>query len=274
MEGFWFLVKKLLGRLLFPVGLTLSLGLLGLILWHWRPRARWGPLLAWTAWVVLFILSLPVVAYLLMRPLEQSAGPYADPARLAALGVSQVVVLGGAVNPGEEDHPGDRLGSPTLRRLLEGVRLWRAIPGAKLVLSGGNYLDGEPVAQAMADMAVSELGVPREALVLEQTSWDTEDEARILARQLGDRPFALVTSASHMRRAMRFFQRLGLKPQAAPVDFRTRGFNLGYENLTPDASGLYGSQKALYEHLGWWWLNLKGLVAPAPRRPAPDPAGS
>lgn len=269
MGALGFILKKIVSRMFFPVGLVLWLGLLGgLLAWRW-PRRRLGPGLLLAAWLLLFLLAWPPVSYLLMSALEDQAGPYADPDRLAALGVRQVVVLGGGVGLGDLTAA-DRLGDASLKRLLEGVRLWRGLSEARLVVSGGAYNDEPGVGRAMGALAQS-LGVPAEAIALEEESWDTEDEAQVLAPRLGREPFALVTSAFHMRRSMAIFRAYGTRPVAAPADFRARTAPSGYQAWLPNAGALWGAEMAIYEHLGWNWLRIKQALGLGP---AALPAGS
>ncbi|MFH1034775.1 MAG: ElyC/SanA/YdcF family protein [Pseudomonadota bacterium] len=269
MDALGFILKKVISRLLFPVELVLGLGVLGLALMRWRPRSRWGPALLMGSWALFLLLSVPAVSHMLLAPLEEAAGDYAQPALLAAAGVEYVVVLGGGVRQGPLSVA-DRVHGDSALRLQEGLRLWKALPGSKLLLSGGGFRQGVPVGRAMYDLA-RQLGVPAEALVLEDQSWDTEDEARLLAQRLGTRPFALVTSAYHMRRSLAFFRAHGLHPLAAPADFRTRGFKWDYDTIMPDTSSLHGAEIAFYEYLGWFWLHLKHWNQ-APAAPAGSPA--
>ncbi|MCA1904996.1 MAG: YdcF family protein [Desulfarculus sp.] len=266
MDGLWFVAKKLVSRLVFPVGLILGLGLAGGLLRWLRPRSRSGGWLLALAGLLLFLLASPLVSHWLVASLEAQAGDYADPARLAALGVRWVVVLAGGVNPGDLT-PGDRLGRHTLKRLLEGLRLWRALPGSTLILSGGAYPPGQPEAEAMAALA-RDLGAPEEALVLETASWDTEDQARILAARLGREPFALVTSAAHLPRALIMFRAHGAHPQPAPADFQARKLEWNYELVMPTAAALAGSEAASYEYVGLTWLRLRGALGLFPAKAA------
>ncbi|MBI5524530.1 MAG: YdcF family protein [Desulfarculus sp.] len=261
------MLKKVVSRLLFPVELILGLGLAGLLLLGWRRRARWGLGLLWAAWLTLLLLSVPALTYLLLAPLEEAAGDYADPARLAAAGVEHIVVLGGGVGQGQLTVA-DRLHGASMLRLMEGLRLFKALPGAKLVISGGGHREGVTVGQAMRGLAL-ELGLPASSLLLEDQSWDTEDQARLLAGLLQKRPFALVTSAYHMRRSLAFFKAHGLNPLPAPADFRTRGFRLDFDTLLPSTGSLHGAEIAFYEYLGHLWLKLKYLNGTPAAAPAP-----
>ena len=50
------------------------------------------------------------------------------------------------------------------------------------------------------------LGVPRSAIITLDSPKDTEEEAAAVKQAIGDVPFLLVTSASHLPRAMIFFE--------------------------------------------------------------------
>lgn len=267
MESILFVAKKLAAWLLFPVGLVLALGAAGFILWRGRPGRRLGPTLLIVAWALLAALSMPVVGGLLLAPLESDAGDYADPAALKTAGVTDVVVLSGSHRPGPLS-PADALGSSTSLRLLEGLRLWRGLgPEARLVLSGGGFADGGSAAAPMGELAVR-LGVPREAMVLEEKSWDTKDQAVALRSLLDGRPFALVTSASHLPRALMIFRNHGLRPLPAPADFLSRSPGAGLFAWLPQGQGLANSERALYEYIGlaWTWL----IGPPETPRPLPS----
>ncbi|MGD8561566.1 MAG: ElyC/SanA/YdcF family protein [Desulfarculaceae bacterium] len=257
MEAFGFILKKIISRALFPVGAVLWLILLGGLLWWRRPQRRLGPMLVACAFGLLLVLSLPATGWLLLSPLEGAAGDYADPTDLSARGVKNVVVLGAAVWQGQRT-PGDSQNGAGLRRLLEGLRLHRGVKGSRLLLSGGVLFQDRTSAQAMRDLAL-QMGVPSQDLIVERISWDTADQAAQLAKMLGAEPFALVTSASHLPRAMMLFKGRGLNPLPAPADFRTRGFSLSYQALLPSAGGLLGSEMAIYEYMGITWAWLRGL---------------
>ncbi|SQI89181.1 membrane Protein [Klebsiella oxytoca] len=62
------------------------------------------------------------------------------------------------------------------------------------------------------------LGVPRSEIIVLDKPKDTEEEAAAVKEAVGDAPFLLVTSASHLPRAMIFFRRAGLAPLPAPAN--------------------------------------------------------
>lgn len=260
MDWVLFLTKKVLSVLVYPLGTALFLWLAGVIRWLFRPRSRAGLLLVCCGALWLLVMSFPVTGFYLLHALEARAGPYADPAALRNKGVKFVVVLGGDLRGGDLTAA-DRVAYTSLVRLMEGVRLWKAIPGAKLVLSGGTYSsDVMNCAEAMAAMA-GQLGVPAEAMILESGSWDTQDEARYLKPILGKDAFAMVTTASHIPRAVMTFAKAGLRPIPAPADFETKRFVLDYRAFLPEARGLVTSQKALHEYFGMMALFMKRLIS-------------
>ena len=120
-----------------------------------------------------------------------------------------IVVLGSGVMPeGElDDH--------SLRRTIEGVRLFRRGLARRLVLLGPPRR-GVVEAEVRARYAVA-LGVPEEALVLERGGLDTRDEAALVARGVKPASVLLVTGLHHMPRARAVFERAGLRVVPAPV---------------------------------------------------------
>lgn len=260
MEHLWFLGKKLIGAAMMPVPVVLLLGAVGAV--GWLRGRRWGRNLVLFSLALLLVLSLPVVSRFLIQPLERDAGPVANPAALAARGIKTVVVLSGGVHAAV-GPPAEWLGNSSLRRTLEGARLWRGIPGCRLIISGGPPLSGPAAAEVMAGLA-RQVGVPAGAMTLDCASRDTEDQARALRAMLGSRPFALVTSAFHMRRALWWLRRHGLRPVPAPTDFQTGGPWPVAADFLPQAGGLWGAHVALHEYLGMAWAHIKGLWLPAP----------
>jgi len=260
MEAVGYFAKKLVSTFCYPLSFSLLVLFVGIILWRARRRPRAGFALTLTAAMLLVVVSFPVTGYVLTKALETEAGPYADPSELKRRGVKYIVVLGAELVTAERT-PADRMGN-SLFRVMEGIRLWRGIEDGVLVLSGGSMPGTSSEAEAMAALPM-ELGVPRKALVLETGAWDTEGEARIFSRLVGKEPFALVTSALHIPRAMRHFQSLGLNPIACPCEFKIARPLLRYQWFWPNADALLRSQMAIHEYLGRAWLTLKLLFRPS-----------
>jgi len=246
-----FIVKKLVGRLFFPLSLVIGLLLLGVLL----KKSRKKLLLA--GMLLLYLFSFEPFTYLLLRPLESRYGPVAE--SRVNKEVRWIVVLSGGSRSDQTLTPEDRLGDASLKRLLEGLRLARLLPQARLVLSGGDYRGVAPDAPAMLQVALAQ-GLRRERILLEAASWDTSDQAKYLHATLGRAPFYLVTSASHMPRSMGMFRRLGTQPLAAPTDFHALWTPFTALDLFPQAASLAATERAFNEYLGLMWSLLRGHI--------------
>ena len=254
-----FVFKKLAALVTLPFEAAFGLVATGLALLlpfvlagRLRRLARPGAALAVAGVGLLFLFSWPPVQATLSRSLEEPYRVLAPAALPADLGA--VVVLGGGVLARTDLTTAERLGVSTLRRTLEGVRLWRARPEARLIFSSGAWRDDAPAeAPLMAEFAAS-LGVPRAAMVIEERSRDTYENMMEVAKLLPPGPWALVTSARHLPRSLAVAAKLGLSPIPAPCDF-------GHDpdrpwRFWPSLGALQMNQSNAYEYLGrlWYWL--------------------
>lgn len=231
--------------LTYPPVLTLllwSVAALGVLLLRWR-RVPALLFVAGAAWTLLW--SLPASSEWLRRSLEDR-----HPVLAAATAprADAIVVLGGGGHVGwsrRGDVSADEL---PYSRLAAGARLWFARRAPVLILSGGGA-DGHSEARGMAK-AISTLGVPRRALLLEQDSTDTRGNARYtaaLARAHGIRRVLLVTSALHMPRAELLFRRAGLEVVPMPVPEPRAGEGWA-QRWIPRPRALWRSGRALKEY--------------------------
>ena len=253
-----FFLKKFVGDLIMPLGAVQLLLVAGLVLLFKR-RINWGRFVVLAATLILYLFSLSPMADLLARPLEEAYPVIRTGSLPSDLGA--VVVLSGGVLDREDLPLAARLGGDTLQRVMEGVRLWRARPGAKLILCGGEWSEKENIptpARLMADLAL-DLGVDRSKVILEEVSRDTFENAREAAKIMDRGPFALVTSARHLPRAVAIFRKMGLDPIPAPTDHKIRA--LGPDNgFLPGLGGLASTQESLHEYLGLAWYRLNGRL--------------
>lgn len=257
METLAFLAKKTLSVFCYPLGTSLLLIAGGLLFWRGKPhRARVGLIVSIAGCVYLLIMSLPMTSFFLLRSLEADAGPYADPVELRRRGVQDIVTLGAEVVT-DERTPADRMGY-AIFRVMEGIRLVKAMPGARLIISAGSMPGRMSQVDAMAALPL-QLGISKEALVLENRALDTEDEARLVARLVGDRPFGLVTTAFHMPRAIKWFRGFGLNPIPCPCEFKTHAPPPFYQWFFPGVGSLRDSTCAVHELAGASWQSIKLL---------------
>ncbi len=250
-------LSKILPPLIYPVGLACVFLIVALVFYQ---RPRLGRIAILVSFLLLWLGGNRLVAYQLAKSLEWQYLPLKEVPK-----VEVMVVLGGgtlAANPprlmAEINGAGDRL--------IYAARLYREGKAEKLLLSGGGIewytpASANPAAE-MADL-LEMLGVPAEAMILEDRSQNTLQNAQytsaILA-QMGVRRVLLVTSAMHMPRSVRVFERQGLEVIPAPTDYTVT--QIGWQtmtrptwvnvvlNLIPNADNLSLTTRALKEIIG------------------------
>ncbi|MHA7816762.1 MAG: YdcF family protein [Pseudohaliea sp.] len=242
-------IDKLAIALLAPLGTSLALAAVALLLAAAR-RRRLAGLAGVLAFAWLFTWSLAPVSHALRGMLEDDY-PYRAP--LDAPRAPVAVVLGGGIDP-----PGTRHGPANLNaaadRVLYAAELYHAGRVARLLLSGG----ASPGLSARSEAAVTRelllaLAVPADAILLEEESRNTRQNAAFTARLLRERGIdriLLVTSALHMRRALARFEAQGLDVIPAATDHEARDRFTAVDWL-PDAEALDGAGRALKEIAGY-----------------------
>ena len=108
-----------------------------------------------------------------------------------------------------------------------------------------------------------ECGLDSAIVLLEEDSRNTYENAqytRQILEKRGWREVLLVTSASHMRRAVAAFRTQGIVVIPAPTDIRVvqQGFSL--LRLLPTVIALEKSSIAIKEYIGWWIYGIRGWI--------------
>lgn len=243
-----FLLKKSVSLVATPTGLVLLALLCALYLWR-RGASRGKYYVGLALFIQLFFAYDPV-AGALARPLERLYPAL----QTAPASVRYVMVLGSGHHVDATIPITSRLVPVGVVRLSEGVRLYRQAPGRHLVVSGWEGFQDKTPHALMAAQWLREMGVAETDIVTLSTPKDTFEEAAALKQRIGDAPFVLVTSASHMPRAMQIFTAAGLHPIPAPT------FHRAYEShwiSMPRGINLYISEMALHEYLGLLWYQLR-----------------
>lgn len=258
---FW--LKKFVSFWLMPLPLCVSLIAVGIVFLLATRRQRLGRTLLLTGTLLLMLFSNNFVSRWLVRPLEQVYPAIPElttgtplPRELA--GCRYVVVLGG----GNGNSPGlsatNRLSTSALSRIVEGVRLLRNLPEARLIVSGPG--DGKHETHAtVLSRAAESLGIERSRILFIDQARDTEDESQAVKRIVGTAPVALVTSAWHMPRSMALFRHTGSTPVPCPANFTAHTDDeFNWEQLLWDLPSLERSTWAVRERIGYLWIWLRG----------------
>jgi len=260
--------SKLISVFVLPLGLCLALIIAGAVVARWRLKTGTGLMLGAVGLLCLF--SAPAVSDYLLKSLEHRYSPVAVEDYPSA---DAIVVLGGAV--GVTDMPGIEADlKDTSDRVFFAARLYRAGKAPTVMAVTGQVDCEDPFksgAEAMAWL-LQEWGVPAEAIVNISGSYVTGTDAALVKAAMEERGMKrvlLVTSASHMRRALATFQTAGIDAVPAATDYEeidcrkwTEEKSILMEYL-PDAEALARSTRAVKEYVGYVYYGWRGWITPS-----------
>ena len=158
------------------------------------------------------------------------------------------------MDPPDALRPWPNLGQAA-DRVWHASRLFASGKAPVVLLSGGSDLSkaSQPEALGMRQFML-DLGVPASALLTEEFSRNTRQNAEMsakLLRERGIQKVLLVTSALHMSRAVQLFEQQGLEVHAVATDHEVGNSN-GRLPWLPDANSLDGSARAFKELVAFW----------------------
>lgn len=245
---FGFALKKLIGFWMLPLSLCVLLISSGLLLLWINKYKTLGKSIATFGLGLLVLLSWNPAANVLLRPIEHQF-PIFDTQQK----VDYVMVLGNQVSADSQMPVTSHLSTVALERLLEGLRILKTQPNSQLIVSGYDGGASKSCAEVYAEVAII-LGTDPSRIIQMPNPKDTEEEAIEAKEIIKHGSVALVTSASHMPRALRYFQIHNIDAIPAPSNHLTpRAHNSSWKF---DSAGLLKSERAFYETLGqlWQWL--------------------
>jgi len=150
--------------------------------------------------------------------LETRYAPLMTPLSVSDTAQVHVLVLGGGHTTDESLPPNNQLSLGALGRLIEGIRIQKMHPGSLLILSGFPGRDPVSNAEVMHRTAML-LGVDSAYTAIMPQPASTRLEAAYYRKKFGDRhPLIIVSTATHIPRAMIWFSKQGLSPVAAPTN--------------------------------------------------------
>ena len=263
----YFALSKVIGLIITPSNFLFSIALLGLLLWRTR-FSNAGKGLTVASILVLLLLGVSPLGSALLLPLENRF-PAWDPSRGSPTGM---IVLGGVISPELSAERGEVSLGDAAERLVAAAALNRRYPEARVVLVGGNVhvLSDAPSESEFAARLLVSIGVPSDRIEIEKHSRNTAENASNALKIVNPKPgerWLLVTSASHMPRAMGLFRKAGFPVEAYPVDWQTGGWS-DLENFSFSLLGeLPRVDRATHEWLGLIYDRLSGrtsVLFPAP----------
>ena len=250
-----FLFKKIVSAFLLPIPIGLFLLLLAVyfLLTNSYTKAKVFLSLGFL-WFVL--LSFQPISNAIINPLENS-----HKALLNIPNVEYVLVLGSGHNTNENLSITSQLSSVASVRINEGIRVFKAIEqkneNDKIVFSGYKGFDKNYHSFMASKLALS-LGVNKDKIIKLDKPTDTRQEAIEMKKIVGEKPFVLVTSASHMKRSILLFYKQGLNPIAAPTYYLGHE-EKGYSSIF-SSENLYKVKVAFHEYIGLLWSYIRGYI--------------
>ena len=243
----FFIISKILTPLTQPLT-HIVLFALAALLCSCHPRIVRTCLLLALFW--LFIFGTPFLPNALIRHLETR---YAPPNPLPH--VEAVIVLSGMINL-EQSTPEQIEFGESVERILEGMRIVKRGAADRLILSGGSgslFDQTKSEAVILRQFAI-DFGIPADRILIEPDSRNTYEnavESAKLMRRQGISSFMLITSATHLPRAMGCFRKIGLNPIPCGVDFHSNSSpHYTPFDLIPEVGNLRGASWVLREYVG------------------------
>ena len=242
--------NKVLPYLIYPITIILVLLVMGIWL-----KKKFFSILATT---LLVITSSPISSHYLLSYLEKNQSKK-SPVEMAS--ADAIVVLGGMLTRIQTSQGIHReWGDPD--RFFAGLELIKSNKANHIIFTGGklpwektNETEGEVLAKYAIDW-----GVNKQKILVTQKVQNTEDEAKAvkdLLEKYQSKRIILVTSAFHMPRAQRLFEKQDLKVQTYPVDFKAEDNKITILDFLPSAYAMKDFEFAMRELLGRVYYQLK-----------------
>lgn len=253
-----FLMKKWVGGLLMPLPLLLMFFAFALILLFFTRRQTTAKILLTVTFVSLSTLSLMPVSEQMAHSLEQKHPPLIK--QQTQQNFDYILLLGSSSIADPDLPVTGQLSATALSRFIEALRLYHANPDSILIVSGSAFGDLKSHAQLLQELALS-MGVSENRIIRLDDTLDTDDEARQMSEIIRGKKAVLVTSATHMDRALKLFVKYGELPVPAPANYlaKQRFGDIPSYYYIPSAHNLYKSKVAWHEYLGRWLNTLKDI---------------
>lgn len=242
-----FFLKKFITFFVEPFGIVFTLFVIGLVLLYIKKEFQSKIVLTMSLFF-LFLFSYPPFANLLVQNLETQYPKYDY-----KQDIKYIHVLGSGHNTDETQPLSSNIGDAGTKRVLEGVIIHKRVKDSKIIFTGHSGKTDTTNAVMNSRLALA-LGVDKNDMIIFGDPKDTKEEAMFTKTIVNEKPFVLVTSATHIPRAMMLFRQEGLNPIAAPTAYHKSDFR-GYLRA-PTPKHFYISTVAMHEYIGIIWTRI------------------
>ena len=212
-------------------------------------------------WILMLLLSMPIVSQFLLRTLET---PY-PPVKTLPNDVDGIVVLGGGLLAPDEYRPEPLPTQSSYNRCRQAARLYKQWPVPVIVCGGATEKEDTPTSEAEVMAAtLIQLGVKSSDVILESSSQNTQQNAAAARKVIGKMKLekvALVTGARHMRRAVACFRKQEIEVIATPSSGHS-GQLLGEfdESFVPKCESMLKTSAVVKEWVGLVYYRMRGWI--------------
>lgn len=213
------MIRSIAYFLLDPYHYLLAAGIiLWVLLWRESKGKRGVRLLLWVI-VVGFLLFLctPMPEYFISKKENQFVS--LEPNDLDTSQKYFIVVLGAGKVSDPNLGARHQVSEKTSLRIMEGWRIYRALPQARLALSGAHFNSSVSQAEVSARAAVAWGVSPSDTLQLRSGVNTATEALAVKARLRTEERLIVVSSAIHLPRAQYLFEAAGMQPLMAPAHF-------------------------------------------------------
>lgn len=256
------LLTKIAPLFVYPLGLTFVCSIAGVVVATLGQKVLAVVLLG-LGWGWLWIAATPLFAEWATASLERQYPP--EPIDKTPKADVAIVLGGGVGQPAPPRVEADL--NNAFDRVFQAIRLYHAGRVEHVLVTGGNVPwrpDIVPEAELIRSFLVDWGKVPAEAIEIGTASRNTYENALEISRLWKSRPFSsalLITSATHMPRAMAVFRKAGIPVTASTTDIQALN-NIPRTPLRwmPQASALDMTTIAIKEWLGYLGYRIRGYV--------------
>lgn len=153
-------------------------------------------------------------------------------------------------------------------RLWEAVRLWKSEQTKYILITGdpaSNTKEDESSTAPLFFEYMEQMGIPSEAFILEQHAKNTQQNAvntkEILDKmQISDSDCLLITSATHMKRSLGCFAKIGIHPDYLTVNNYEKPSNITHRSFYPSWKAAVEWEELLNEWIGEVAYKIMGYM--------------
>lgn len=265
MDTLFFVFSKIVQFCIEPLNWVIVFVLLSLVFMSLRK-----PLLC-KRFLLLALADLLIVGWLptseiFLRVLEDSV-PKVSLAKMSEKDFGGIIILGGAVEGGEiAMDRGEVSIYSSAERVTKAFELIRKYPDLPFIFSGfSGRLSPKGISEADAfKQLIAEQGLPEKNAHYENQSRNTYENVVLMKPMIlelgakeASKPWLLITSASHMYRSLKIFQKQGIEVVPIIVDYQT-GNNLRWSKFDLE-DGMQNWNKFMHEVIGLlaYWITGK-----------------